>query len=164
MIPMTPLLWRSRLRGRRLGGGRGKAEGLAVSAWREVVDTGWDYGVLPDESETPRRAMNRLVHDGRLSGEAAEAAGSLATAVEQTLYAPHPRPVPGLAADVHRVRAGLRASASRRTRLRALLLPRSSARLAWSLSARWAAAATRTTTTVHRLTSPLRRRAPGRAS
>ena len=164
MIPMTPVLWRSRLRGRRLGGGRGKAEGLTMSAWREVVDTGWDYGVLPDESETPRRAMNRLVRDGRLSGEAADAAGSLATAVEQTLYAPHPRPVPGLAADVHRVRAGLRASASRRVRLRALLLPRSSARVAWSLSARWEAAATRATTTAHRLTSPFRRRTSRQAS
>ncbi|WP_328912909.1 MULTISPECIES: transglutaminase family protein [unclassified Streptomyces] len=150
LLPMTPVFWRSRVRARRLGGGRDKAGSPALAAWREVLDTGWDYGVLPDESETPRRAMARLVRDGRLSGEAASSATALATAVEQTLYAPTPRLTPGLAAEVHRVREGLHASATRGGRLRALLLPRSAARLAWAFSARW-------TSTTSRLTSPLHR-------
>lgn len=138
-VPAAPALWRGRVRAGRLGGGRDRREAAALAAWREVLDSGWDHGIVPDESETPRRAMARLVRDGRLTGEAATAAGTLATAVEQTLYAPHPRPVPGLAAEVHRVRAGLRAGSSRRTRLRALLLPRSAARLGWAVSARWEA-------------------------
>ena len=157
-IPITPLLWRNRLRARRLGGGRGKAEGLTLSAWRELMDTGWDYGILPDESETPRRATARLVEEGRLTGEAATAAGTLAGAVERTLYAPNPRPTPGLAAEVHRVRKGLHASASRGTRLRALLLPRSSARMFWAASARWNRFTQRVSTRLGRLSAPLRRR------
>jgi transglutaminase-like putative cysteine protease len=157
-VPATPLLWRSRVRARRLGGGRGGPHRPALSAWREVVDTGWDYGVLPDESETPRRAMARLVADGRLTGEAATAASTLARAVEQALYAPNPRPAAGLGTQVHQVHAGLRASASRGTRLRALLLPRSSVRLAWAFSARWNAAAERLSARAERLSAPLRRR------
>ena len=164
MIPTAPGLWRSRVRARRLGGGRDKPEGLALSAWREVVDTGWDYGVLPDDSETPRRAMARLVRDGQLTGEAATAAGALATAVEQTLYAPNPRPTPGLAADVHRVHAGLRAAATRGTRLRARLLPPSAARLTWAFSTRWSTSTARLSALGRRLTTPLRRRTPGQAS
>jgi transglutaminase-like putative cysteine protease len=160
LIPTGPAMWRSRLRAGRLGGGRDRPEGIALSAWREVVDTGWDYGVFPDDSETPRRAMARLVRDGQLSGEAATAAGALATAVEQTLYAPHPRPTPGLADDVHRVHAGLRASSTRSARLRAFLLPRSAARLGWAFTARWSAAANRT----RALAAPLRRRATRSAS
>ncbi|SEN69576.1 Transglutaminase-like superfamily protein [Actinacidiphila rubida] len=159
-IPTTPLLWRTRLRARRLGGGRGKAEGLTLSAWREVMDTGWDYGILPDESETPRRAMARLVEEGKLTGEGAAAAGALAGAVERELYAPNPRPTPGLADEVHRVRKGLHASASRGTRLRALLLPRSAARMSWAVSARWSSAAQRVSHRWTRLTTPLRRRHP----
>ncbi|WP_405580461.1 DUF3488 and DUF4129 domain-containing transglutaminase family protein [Streptomyces sp. NBC_01190] len=138
--------------GRRPGPG-----GLALPAWREVVDTAWDYGILPDDSETPRKAATRLVLAGGLTGPAAEAVGALATAVEQALYAPEPRPVPGLATEVQRVRAGLRHSAGRGARLRATLLPRSSVRLLWSLSARWTAAAERFALATHRITAPVRR-------
>jgi transglutaminase-like putative cysteine protease len=157
-IPATPLLWRTRLRARRLGGGRGRPEGPTLSAWREVVDTGWDYGVLPDESETPRRAMARLVADGGLSGEAAASAATLATAVEETLYAPQPRPRAGLGAEVHRVRAGLHAAASRRVRWRATFLPRSSARVAWALSAWWLDVTDSASAVTRRLTARLPRR------
>jgi hypothetical protein len=156
-VPAGPLLWRSRLRAARLGGGRDRPEGPALSAWREVIDTGWDYGVPPDDSETPRRAMARLVAAGGLTGRAAEAAGALATAVEQTLYAPHPRPAQGLADEVHRVRSGLHAAASRRTRLRARLLPRSSVRLVWSATARWTTLTTRLSSAGHRTRTSLRR-------
>jgi transglutaminase-like putative cysteine protease len=156
-IPAGPPLWRSRVRARRLGGGRGRPEGPTLSAWREVLDTGWDYGVLPDDAQTPRRAMARLVAEGRLTGEAATSASELATAVEQTLYAPHPRPVAGLAAEVHRVREGLRAAASRRTRLRAVFLPRSAARVGWAVSARWSAFTARASARVQRVTARLPR-------
>lgn len=167
LLLAAPLLWRARQRMNRLGRGRpgrlggrrtGTAPPQALSAWREVIDTGWDYGVLPEDSETPRRAMARLVTEGQLSGEAAASATALATAVEQTLYAREPRPVPGLADQVERVRAGLHTSASRGTRLRALLLPRSSARLVWSFSARWAALTGRVSEAGRRVTQPLYRR------
>ncbi|MET9217889.1 DUF3488 and transglutaminase-like domain-containing protein [Streptomyces sp. NPDC003300] len=157
-VPLLPMLWRRRQRSRRLGGGRDRAEGLALSAWREVVDTGWDYGVPPDDSETPRRAMARLVQDGGLTGQAAVSAGALATAVEQVLYSPRPQPVTGLPADVRHVREGLHAAAGRHGRLRAVLLPRSSARVIWQLSDRWSAVTLRLSEAGHRLVAPLRRR------
>lgn len=157
-VPLLPMLWRTRQRSRRLDSGRGKAEGLALSAWREVVDTGWDYGIPPDDSETPRRAVARLVQDGGLTGQAAASASALSTAVEQVLYSPRPQPVPGLPADVRQVRDGLRRSATRRGRLRAVLLPRSSARVIWQLSDRWSAAASRLSETGRRFTTPLRKR------
>jgi len=159
-VPAVPALWRSRLRARRLGGGRRVPEGPALAAWREVIDSGWDYGVLPDDSETPRRAVARLVREGGLSGPAAQAAGAVATAVEETLYAPRPRPAAGLAAEVQRVRAGLRGSATRWGRVRALVLPRSSARLAWAVSARWAGASAHVSAATRRLTAPFHRKPP----
>jgi transglutaminase-like putative cysteine protease len=164
LLPTTPLLWRSRVRRRRLGGGGDRAGGTALSAWQEVVDTGWDYGVPPDESETPRRAMARLVRDGRLDGAAAESAGVLSSAVEQALYAADPRPTPGLAEHVRRVHAGLRASAGRWGRVRAAALPRSAARLSWALSARWSALTLRTRAALRRLAAPLRKLATRQAS
>ncbi|WP_206502031.1 transglutaminase family protein [Streptomyces chrestomyceticus] len=117
-----------------------------LAAWQELVDSGWDYGILPDESLTPRKAAERIVRIGELDGTAAEAAHRVAASVEQVLYAPDPRPAAGLADEVQRVRTGLRDSASRRLRLRALLAPRSAARALWTLSARWSDFLTRCTT------------------
>ncbi|MFI0942314.1 DUF3488 and DUF4129 domain-containing transglutaminase family protein [Streptomyces sp. NPDC021020] len=162
-VPTLPMLWRGRLRARRLGGGRETREeygGPVLAAWREVLDTGWDYGITPDESETPRRAMARLVAEGGLNGSAAEGAARLATAVERTLYAPQAPPAAGLAADVHAVRAGLHATAGRGGRFRARFLPRSFARVLWRTSAHSAAFSARLSTTTDRLTAPLRRRLP----
>ncbi|MFG1806579.1 transglutaminaseTgpA domain-containing protein [Streptomyces sp. NPDC049040] len=158
LLPTLPLMWRSRVRSKRLGGGREKSEGLVLSAWQEVLDTGWDYGIPPDESETPRRAMARLIAQGQLGGAAAASANSLATAVERTLYAPRPQAATGLAGDVNTVRAGLHAAAGRSTRLRARYLPRSFARVMWRLSASSTAASERVGRTVDRLAAPLRRR------
>ncbi|MCI0386692.1 DUF3488 and transglutaminase-like domain-containing protein, partial [Streptomyces sp. CNQ085] len=106
-----PALWRGRVRSRRLRGGGPDARALA--AWREMTDSAWDLGVSPRESTTPRTAAARVVRLGRLEGEAAEAVHRLATAVEQTLYAPEPRPAQGLAEDVGRVRAGRRSGTAR---------------------------------------------------
>lgn len=144
-VPLLPLLWRVRLRGRRLGAGPGRAAddtvGRILAAWRELIDSAWDYGILPDDAQTPRRAAARIVADGGLAGEAAEAAERVAAAVEQALYAPEPRPAPGIAEDVRRVRAGLDASADRWPRLRARLAPRSAVRVRWAVSRRRAALA-----------------------
>ncbi|MFH8343350.1 transglutaminaseTgpA domain-containing protein [Streptomyces sp. NPDC018045] len=117
-----------------------------LAAWRELVDSGWDYGILPDDALTPRKAAERIVRIGELRGTAADAAHRVAASVEQVLYAPDPRPAPGLADEVRRVRTGLRDAASRRLRLRALLAPRSAARALWALSSRWSAFLTRCTT------------------
>jgi transglutaminase-like putative cysteine protease len=146
VLPLSPLLWRRRLRSVRLGAhGRGERDTAphTLAVWQELTDTAWDFGILPDESQTPRRTAARIVRLGHLDPVAAESVHRLADAVEQVLYAPRPRPVAGLAADVRRVTDALRATASRRTRLRALLAPRSAARLAWAFSARWAAAKSR---------------------
>ncbi|MDQ8701498.1 DUF3488 and transglutaminase-like domain-containing protein [Streptomyces sp. LHD-70] len=137
-LPLLPWLWRTRVRAVRLGTG-GRTEDAAartLAVWSEVTDLAWDYGILPDESLTPRKAAERIVRVGHLEAEPAAAVHRLAAAVEQVLYAPHPRPATGLAEDVQRLRAGLRTGLSRASRLRALLAPRSAARVAWAFSAR----------------------------
>ncbi|MFF4953554.1 transglutaminaseTgpA domain-containing protein [Streptomyces chattanoogensis] len=137
LVPALPLLWRLRMRSRRLAAGDGPAGTLA--AWQELLDTAWDFGILPDESLTPRRAADRIVRIGELPADAAGAVRRVAAAVEQTLYAPRPRPATRLAGDVQRVRAGLHTAATRGLRLRAVLAPRSAARLGRACAARWTA-------------------------
>ncbi len=139
-VPLLPMLWRMRTRSVRLGAHARTAEGVAahtLAVWQEVTDTAWDYGIAPDESQTPRKAAARIVRLGHLDEQATAAAHRLAAAVEQVLYAPHPRPTRGLADDVHRIEGALRAHVSRSTRLRALLAPRSTIRVVWAASARW---------------------------
>ncbi|MGW6862561.1 transglutaminase family protein [Streptomyces xanthophaeus] len=136
-VPLLPLLWRTRVRTRRL------AAREVTRAWQELGDAAWDVGVLPDEALSPRRAAGRIVELGRLDGEAAAAVHRITAALERALYAPEGTEVsyPELAQDVLAARAGLLAGVSRGTRLRALLLPRSAVRVSWEVSARWSAAA-----------------------
>ncbi|NUK54141.1 transglutaminase domain-containing protein [Streptomyces lunaelactis] len=115
------------------------ASARTLAAWHEISDLAWDHGILPDESQTPRKAAARIVRLGKLEDESAEAMHRMAGAVEQVLYAPEPRPGTALEEDTQQIRAGLRAGVGRGTRLRALLAPRSSVRVVWALSARWAA-------------------------
>ncbi|MGW1377265.1 transglutaminase family protein [Streptomyces sp. NPDC002446] len=140
VLPAIPLLWRLRKRSGRLAGGGPGADGAtaALAAWHELLDTAWDFGILPDDSLTPRKAAARIIRIGKLPPEPAAAAQRIAAAVEQVLYAPRPQPVSGLAGDVQRVRAGLQSGAPRGIRLRACLAPRSAARLRWACAARWA--------------------------
>ncbi|MPY63071.1 transglutaminase family protein [Streptomyces spongiae] len=141
-LPLLPMLWRLRVRARRLGAHGRTAEGVAahtLAVWEEVSDTAWDFGISPDESQTPRKAAARIVRLGHLDEEAAAAVHRLAAAVEQVLYAPYPQPSAGLAEDARRVEGSLRAHVSGSTRLRALLAPRSTVRVVWAASARWAA-------------------------
>ncbi|MGW7579108.1 transglutaminaseTgpA domain-containing protein [Streptomyces sp. NPDC054765] len=139
LVPMAPLLWRLRMRSGRLAdvGPDGDLAAGTLAVWRELLDTAWDFGILPDESLTPRKAAARIIHLGELQPEPAAAAQRVAAAVEQVLYAPQPQVVSGLALEVQQVRAGLQAGAPRRLRLRARLAPRSVARLRWAWSARW---------------------------
>ncbi|MFF5443609.1 transglutaminaseTgpA domain-containing protein [Streptomyces sp. NPDC012888] len=132
-LPLLPLLWRGRVRAARLG------RGDPAAAWRELGDAAWDVGIVPDEALSPRGAATRIVELGALPAEPAAAVHRVAGAVERALYAPPGAPAgyPGLAADVLAARAALLAGTNRRGRLRALLLPRSAARVAWAATARW---------------------------
>ncbi|MDT0381057.1 DUF3488 and transglutaminase-like domain-containing protein [Streptomyces sp. DSM 42041] len=125
LLPMLPMLWRLRARRRRLAGGE------VLAAWREMLDSGWDLGIEPDEAATPRRAAERLVERGALGTEAAAGAERVAHAVERLLYAPVEPEADGLAGDVRRVRAELVQRAPRGRRARALLWPRSALRVIW---------------------------------
>ncbi|WP_069811807.1 transglutaminase TgpA family protein [Streptomyces sp. TP-A0874] len=139
---VTPVLWRSWVRRRRFGDrGEGEPDGASptLALWRELIDSAWDYGILPDDSQTPRQAAERVVSAGGLVGPPAESAHRVARAVEQVLYAPKPRAAPGLAEDVRRVRTGLSARASGWRRFRARFAAPSTVRLLWSCSRRWGA-------------------------
>lgn len=139
---LVPMLWRLRIRAVRLGAhGRSEADVAvhALSAWQELTDTAWDFGISPEESQTPRKAAARIVRLGRLDPPAADAVHRVADAVEQVLYAPVPRPTAGLAEDVRRVTEALRTTAGRGTRLLAMFAPRSTVRVVWALSAGLAA-------------------------
>lgn len=147
LLPLLPMFWRIRVRARRLGSSTGRtpadATARTLAAWQEITDTAWDHGIEPDESRTPRKAAARVVEAGRLDTEAAAAVHRVAGAVERVLYAPDPQPVSGLGEDAQAVRAGLRGSADRFTRLRAVVAPRSAVRVVWAVSERRAALAGR---------------------
>ncbi|WP_329069155.1 transglutaminase TgpA family protein [Streptomyces sp. NBC_01429] len=166
LIPLLPLLWRTRIRALRLGSaGRTVEDASArtLAAWREITDTAWDHGIPPDDSRTPRKTAARIVRLGGLEGLPAEAVHRVAGAVERVLYAPDPQPGTGLAEDARLVREGLRAAAGRWPRLRALLAPRSSVRVVWAaserlraLNDRWAAGRARLATRWAAATTRLR--------
>ncbi|MGW1839785.1 transglutaminase family protein [Streptomyces sp. NPDC002067] len=156
-VAALPALWRSRTRTRRLS-----ADGPAatLAAWEELVDTARDLGIAPDGTLTPRRTADRLIGVAALPPRPAEAVHRVAGAVEEALYAARPRPAPRVADDVRLIRTALRAQASRATRWRATLLPRSADRLFRTFTTRWHAfrrrrASGRATTALRRLTTAL---------
>lgn len=100
-----------------------------LAAWEELLDSAWDLGIPPDDAETPRRAAARIAAAAGLGPEAEAAAGRLAVATEQVLYAPEVSVPLSPRSDVRTVREALRATADRRTRLRAVILPPSAARM-----------------------------------
>ncbi|MFD7460429.1 MULTISPECIES: transglutaminase TgpA family protein [unclassified Streptomyces] len=115
------------------------AAGHVLAVWRELTDSAWDYGIVPDEALTPRKAAARIVRLGELEEEPAAAVHRVAGAVEQVLFAPRPQAVTGLAAEVREVRAALRSRVGWRTRVRAVLAPRSAVRALWDVADRWSA-------------------------
>ncbi|MFF4499275.1 DUF3488 and DUF4129 domain-containing transglutaminase family protein [Streptomyces sp. NPDC001401] len=115
------------------------AAGHVLAVWRELTDTAWDYGIVPDDALTPRKAAARIVRLGQLDPATAESVHRVASAVEQVLFAPEPRDVPGLADQVRRLRAALRSKVSWTTRVRAVVAPRSAIRAVWDLTDRWTA-------------------------
>ncbi|MEU1176219.1 DUF3488 and transglutaminase-like domain-containing protein [Streptomyces sp. NPDC005820] len=135
-----------------------------LAVWRELVDTAWDYGIEPDDALTPRGAAARIVRIGELDETVAGSVHRVAGAVEQVLFAPHPRAQAGLSEDVHRVRAALRARAGWTTRVRAVVAPRSAIRAVWDLSDRWTALKASWADRADRLASLLRRRPSGQQS
>ncbi|NEY32078.1 DUF4129 domain-containing protein [Streptomyces sp. PRKS01-65] len=161
VVPLAPLLWRQRARTVRLGApGRTEADAVprALAAWRELTDTAWDFGIVPDESQTPRQAAARIARLGNLDAPGEAAVHRVADAVEQALYAPRPRPAAGLTDDVRRVTAGLRASAGRGARLRARFAPRSAVRMVWAVTSWSSAVRARATALRPPLRKPSRQR------
>ncbi|MEV6484081.1 DUF3488 and transglutaminase-like domain-containing protein [Streptomyces sp. NPDC051576] len=145
-LPFAPMLWRTRMRSVRLGAhGRTEAEAAihTLAVWEELTDTAWDFGISPDESLTPRRAAARIVALGRLDPPTTAAVHRVADAVEQVLYAPRPSMTAGLVKDARRVVVGFQDTAGRGTRVRAVVLPRSTVRVVWALSAWWTSVTTR---------------------
>ncbi|MFF2325916.1 MULTISPECIES: DUF3488 and DUF4129 domain-containing transglutaminase family protein [unclassified Streptomyces] len=142
-LPSLPMLWRLRTRRRRVSFSAGRtpedATARTLAAWQEIIDTAWDHGIEPDDSQTARKTAARVVRLGRLGPEQAAAVHRVAGAVEQVLYAREPRSGTGLTEDVEAVRAGLRASAGRFARIRAVVAPRSAVRVIWAASDRWVA-------------------------
>ncbi|MFB7910520.1 transglutaminaseTgpA domain-containing protein [Kitasatospora sp. NPDC056076] len=169
---LVPMFWRTAVRRRRLGGGGRRRPGgdgpgeltdaQVLAAWDELVDSAWDVGIPPDESRTPRSAARRITETADLDADAAAAAGRLALATERVLYAPAGQVTTApLAADVRTARRALWAGAGRAGRLRALLLPPSSAQLWWRTSdtarAARAAVATRAGRAAEAVAGPVRR-------
>ena len=116
-IPLLPMLWRLRVRAVRLGSRRAHAGGRrrprTLAAWQEVTDTAWDHGILPDESQTPRKAAARIVRLGRAgrrrrrtrcTGWRRRWSRCSTRRVPQTRGGPRPD-------DAHRIGAGLQAHA-----------------------------------------------------
>ena len=95
----------------------------AHAAWDELVDTMIDFRVPVDPTETPRVTAQRLATDAVLLPDAATAATLLGTAEERARYAREPLQSGELTAALGHVRKGLARSATRRTRLLAVMLP-----------------------------------------
>lgn len=137
----------------------------AHAAWAEFVDTLVDYGFPPDRARTPRETVRVLAQELRIGGSTADSLRLLAQAEERARYARTPMDAGDLGAALRAIRSAVRARASRRTRLRAAILPPSvmqrwsyrmgtaSAALVSELGRRWERAV--------RLLSP-RRLLPGR--
>ncbi|MDQ1689117.1 MAG: hypothetical protein QOK42_2092 [Frankiaceae bacterium] len=102
----------------------------AHAAWSELHATVRDLGAEWNRSETPRAIVRRLIGGLGQDTDAAGAARRIGAAEERARYARWTDETSGtgaeqLKADTSAVSAALRTAASRRTRWRALVLPRS---------------------------------------
>ncbi|MET8146720.1 DUF3488 and transglutaminase-like domain-containing protein [Actinoplanes sp. NPDC049668] len=113
----------------------------AHAAWDELIDTMIDYRVPVDPTETPRHTAQRLVREAELTDAPAESAVLLGRAEEQARYARQPLQGGELTVALGQVRKSMARTATKRTRIVALLLP-PSVMLRWRMgladvSARW---------------------------
>jgi transglutaminase-like putative cysteine protease len=113
----------------------------AHAAWDELVDTMVDYRVPVDPTETPRHTAQRLIREADLAEAPAESATLLGRAEERARYARLPLQGGELTVALNQVRKGLAKTATKRTRLTAVLLP-PSVMLRWRMgmgdtSAKW---------------------------
>jgi hypothetical protein len=95
----------------------------AHAAWDEFVDTLVDFQVPVDEAETPRVTAERIVGDLHLDAPAADGVRLLSRAEERARYARTPLTAVGLGGALRTVRTAIADQVSRRTWLRAKLLP-----------------------------------------
>ncbi|MBU2665666.1 DUF3488 and transglutaminase-like domain-containing protein [Actinoplanes bogorensis] len=129
-----------------------KARADAHAAWDELMDTMIDFRIPLDPTETPRVTAQRLIKDAVLLDEPATAATLLGSAEERARYARQPLQGGELTTALTRVRKGLSRSATRRTRIAAVMLP-PSVLMRWRLgiaegSARLAGAGSRLSATL----------------
>ena len=105
----------------------------AHAAWDELIDTMIDFRVPVDPTETPRHTAQRLIREADLADTSATAATLLGSAEERARYARQPLQGAELPGALNRVRKGLAHTATRRTRIAAVLLP-PSVMLRWRLA------------------------------
>ncbi len=170
LLPLLPLLWRSQVRTRRLGSvGRTPADVAArtLSGWREITDSAWDYGVAPDESQTPRKAAARICAS---AGSTVRRPMRCTGRQARWSRCSTPRGLRSRAISPRRPGRYGRVCGTRRDAGHACGLfapPRSAVRVVWAVSARWAAVRGRwgaSRWTVERWAGALRRRRPGSAA
>jgi transglutaminase-like putative cysteine protease len=113
----------------------------AHAAWDELVDTLVDYDIPVDDAQTPRVVASGVAAMLSLPERPAEALRLLGRAEERARYARTPLAVADLGGALRTVRRAVARTASRRTRLQAVLLPPSVLR-------RWRYAAGATTVAV----------------
>jgi len=97
----------------------------AHAAWDELLDTLVDYDIPVNDAETPRETARRVTRSLSLAGPPAEALHLIGKVEERARYARTPIASGKLAGALRLVRSAVAGQASRRTRLRAALLPRS---------------------------------------
>jgi transglutaminase-like putative cysteine protease len=108
------------------------------AAWDELIDTLIDYRMTVDRSETPRATAERVAGSVRAAGDGVRLLGR---AEERARYARLPTYPEELGAALRATRRAIAGSASRRTRLRAVVLPS-------SVLHRWRTAMTETSVAV----------------
>ncbi|HEX5597972.1 MAG TPA: DUF3488 and transglutaminase-like domain-containing protein [Micromonosporaceae bacterium] len=112
--------------------GAARSRAHVHAAWDELIDTLIDFGVPVVPSETPRATVERLVTAKLTSDAAVDALQVLGRAEERARYARGLLPGGRLSEALLVVRQSLVATADRRTRMRASLLP-PSVLLRWRL-------------------------------
>jgi hypothetical protein len=120
----TPALTRKLTRRRRWLTASGDAA-AADAAWHELTDDLADLAMPCNPGDTPRAVAVRVSSRTGFDPAAAAALTRIVDAEERARYARQPAPGAGLAADVRVVRRAVAATASRKRRLRATLLPAS---------------------------------------